>query len=127
EEGRRLAKRQSARARAGLTRKEFVCRGAAGLGGAVLSGALLSPGVARAAGGALKPTDLTFTTTAQYRPFEIIAKGFVALDDDFSSGSGGYKTFAPAPENKPGTAGVAGGVLSVSGEKYFSLFASRSG
>ena len=122
-----LAEHLGAHARAGLTRKEFLRTGAAGIGGAALSGALLNPGVARAAGGALKPTDLTFTTTAQYRPFEIIAKGFVAVDDDFRSGSGAYNTFAPAPENRPGTAGVAGGVLSVSGKKYFSLFASGSG
>jgi hypothetical protein len=122
-----LAEHQRADARAGLTRKEFLRTGAAGIGGAVLSSALLNPSVARAAGGTLKPTDLTFTTTAQYRPFEIIAKGFVAVDDDFSSASGVFKTFAPAPENNPGTAGVAGGVLSVSGKKWFSLFASGSG
>jgi hypothetical protein len=122
-----LAEHFGAHGRAGFTRKEFLRTGAAGIGGAALSGALLNPGVARAAGSSLKPTDLAFTTTAQYRPFEIIAKGFVAVDDDFSSTSGAYKTFAPAPEDHPGTAGAAGGVLSVSGKKYFSLFASSSG
>ena len=84
-----LAEHLGAHARAGLTRKEFLRTGAAGIGGAVLSGALLNPGAARAAGGTLKPTGLTFTTTAQFRPFEIIAKGFVAVDDEFSSASGG--------------------------------------
>src|SRR5207248_7235094 len=114
EEGRMLAEHR-AHARTGLTRKEFLRTGAAGISGAVLSGALLNPGVARAARGTLKPADLTFTTTAQYRPFEIIAKGFVAVDDDFGSPSGVFKTFAPAPENNPGTAGVAGGTFSISG------------
>src|SRR4029078_8391125 len=74
EEGRMLAEHPRAQARAGVTRKEFIRTGAAGIGAAVLSGALLSPGAARAAGGTLKPTDLTFAATAQYRPLESIAK-----------------------------------------------------
>ena len=113
--------------RGGMTRKQFLRTGAAGIGAAVLAEGLLGPGVARAASPNLKPTDLTFTTTTQYRPFEIVAAGFVAVDDDFSTGSRAYQTFAPAPESKAGTVGVVGGVLSVSGKKYFELFAAGSG
>lgn len=113
--------------RGGMTRKQFLRTGAAGIGAAVLAEGLLGPGVAGAASPNLKPTDLTFTTTTQYRPFEIVAAGFVAVDDDFNAASGAYRTFAPAPENHAGTVGVAGGMLSVSGKKYFELFAASSG
>jgi hypothetical protein len=122
-----FVEREGWSARGLLTRKELLRAGAAGVGASLVSGALLRPGLAQAAGPNLKPTDLTFTTTAQYRPFEIVADGFVAFDDDFSRGAGAYERFAPAPEHSAGTATVAGGVLSISGERYFALFASRAG
>jgi hypothetical protein len=117
---------RSAHDRGGMTRKQFLRSGGAGIGGAVLAGGLVHPGVARAATPNLKPTDLTFTTTTQYRPFEIVADGFVAVDDDFAAGGGAYRRFAPAPESNLGTVGVAGGVLSVSGTRFFELFAAHS-
>ncbi|MFL5860330.1 MAG: hypothetical protein ACJ780_06075 [Solirubrobacteraceae bacterium] len=122
-----FVEREWANGSGGVTRNQFLKAGVAGMGGVLLGEALLRPGVARAASPNLKPTDLTFTTTTQYRPFEIVADGFVAVDDDFNALSGTYKTFAPAPENNPGTVGVAGGVLSVSGKGYFELFAAGSG
>jgi hypothetical protein len=117
----------SARDYAGLTRKEFIREGAAAFGGSVLAKGLLTPDVAQAATARLKATDLTFATTAQYRPFEIVASGFAAFDDGFSSARGGYETFAPEPESNLGTLGLAGGVMSVSGKKFFALIASGCG
>jgi hypothetical protein len=68
--------------------------------------------------------DLRFTTTSQYRPFEIVASRFKAVDDDFNDQTGSYTTLAPAPEGNPGSAGVAGGVLSISAKKpFFALLA----
>src|SRR3954466_4704874 len=62
----------------GLSRKEFLrTLAAAGAGGA-----LLRPGTAAAAP-RLSPFDLSFHTIAQYRPFEIVARGFEALDADY--------------------------------------------
>ncbi|MFL5860121.1 MAG: hypothetical protein ACJ780_04980, partial [Solirubrobacteraceae bacterium] len=122
-----FGEREWADGRREVTRTQFLRTGAAGIGGALLGEALLRPGIARAARPHLKPTDLAFTTTTQYRPFEIVADGFEAVDDAFSAASHAYRTFAPAPENNPGTAGVGRGVLSVSGRSYFDLLATRSG
>jgi hypothetical protein len=116
-----------------LNRKEFLrLLGAAGAGGAVLGpGALLRPAATEASGRGtaphIRPTDLTFTTRAQYRPFEIVARGFAAVDDGFDRRTGGYRRFAPGPERHAGTAGVAGGALTVSGRSFFALFAAAAG
>jgi hypothetical protein len=109
------------RVRGRVSRKEFLqALGAAGLGGALFGpGALLRPGVAAAATPHLSPTDLSFTTTSQFRPFEIVASGFTVVDDGFNDQTGSYTKFAPAPEQDQGTVGVAGGALSVSGKKPF--------
>jgi hypothetical protein len=100
--------------------------GAFGIGGALVAGTLLSPASAQAAPG-LTPTDLTFTTLTQYRPFEVVADGFAAVDDDFSSTAGRYTAFAPAPQHNGGTVAVSGGTMSVSGNRYFVLLASDVG
>jgi hypothetical protein len=65
-----------------ISRKAFLRAGAAGamLGPA----ALLRPAAAGAAATRrLSPLDLSFRTLAQYRPFEIVARGFEALADDY--------------------------------------------
>jgi hypothetical protein len=111
----------------GLSRKEFLrVLGAAGVGGA---GVLAWPGLAAAASRTpdIDPTDLTFSTKAQYRPFEIVARGFEAVDDDFTSGRPAYRRFAPAPERDGGRVSERGGVLSVSGRSFFALLAAGDG
>jgi hypothetical protein len=112
-----------------LSRKDFLrVIGAAGIAGAVAGpGALLRPGTAAAASTPrIDPTDLTFSIKAQYRPFEIVARGFEAVDDRFHRRAP-YKHFAPAPEHDRGTARVGGGALAVSGAPFFSLFAAHDG
>ena len=114
---------------ADLSRRELVrALGAAGLGGALLGpGALLRPAAAAAAVTPhVKPTDLSFSTVARFRPFEVVARGFEAIADGFDAGLP-YRTYAPAPEQDPGTATVSGGALSISGRSYFALRAGASG
>src|SRR5215212_754588 len=113
----------------GLTRKEFLgALGAAGLGGAVLGpDALLRPASAAAATPHIRPTDLSFSIAAQFRPFEIVADGFAAVEDGFDAGTGSYRTFAPLPEQDPGGTSVAGGALSLSGKTFFALLAASAG
>jgi len=104
---------------AGLSRKEFL----AAAGGVALAGLLRPTGAAAAVTPQLAPTDLTFSTQAQYRPFEIVAAGFEAVDDAFGGAGPRYATFAPAPEDDPGTVATSGGALTVSGRSYFALLA----
>jgi hypothetical protein len=108
-----------------ISRRQLLrAAGAAGLAG---SAGLLAPAGANAAGPAaatrLRPTDLAFSTIARYRPFEIVARGFEAVDDDFRGGSAPYTTFAPPPEDDHGTIGVRAGTLAFSGDRYFALLA----
>src|SRR3954451_13290141 len=112
----------------GLSRKDFLrVIGAAGIAGAVAGpGALLRPATAAATTPHIDPTDLTFSIKAQYRPFEIVARGFEAVDDGFQRRKP-YTRLAPAPERDDGTARVAGGVLAISGSPFFSLFAADDG
>lgn len=115
---------------AGLSRKEFLrVLGAAGLGGAMLGpGSLVHPVGAAAATRPpdIDPTDLSFTVRAQYRPFEIVAEGFAAVDDGFGGGVGRYRVFAPAPSGDAGTIATRNGTLTFSGAPLFALLASRS-
>jgi hypothetical protein len=112
----------------GLSRKDFLrVLGAAGIGGA---GALSWPAAATAnvpPTPHLDPTDLTFSIRAQYRPFEIVASGFEAVDDRFDAGAVPYASFAPAPERDAGTASVTDGALAISGKRFFALFAADDG
>jgi hypothetical protein len=113
----------------GLSRKQFLhALGAAGLGGAVLGpGALLRPAAARAdVTPRIKPTDLSFSTVARYRPFEVVASGFEAIADGFD-GASAYRTLAPAPEQDPGTMTVSGGTRALSGRSYFALLTGATG
>jgi hypothetical protein len=126
--------REIERAGAGHSRREVLgMLGAAGLGSAVLgAGALVRPGTAAAEAALaprIDPTDLSFAIRAQYRPFEIVADGFVAVDDRFGPGGGShpYSALAPAPELDPGAASRGRGTLSVAGTSFFSLFAAAAG
>src|SRR4051812_12885363 len=114
----------------GLSRKEFLrVVGAAGIGGAVAGpGALLHPaGAAATTTPRIDPTDLTFETKAQYRPFEIVARGFEAVDDRFRGHRLRYERFAPAPEHDAGRTRVRGGALTIEGAPFFALFAAADG
>jgi hypothetical protein len=115
-----------------LSRKDFLRRaGAIGLGGAVLGpGGVLRPGTAAAAAPTapnIRPTDLSVAIKAQYRPFEIVARGFAAVDDGFGGSAGQYRRFAPEPERDGGAVGTAQGALTVSGKRFFALFAAAAG
>ena len=82
-----------------LDRADFLkLLGAAGVGTA--AGASMLPGVAHGAVRTnLKPTDFTFATERQYRPFDLLAENFVQLDDRFSRDTtGDYALLAPGPE-----------------------------
>jgi hypothetical protein len=112
------------------SRKDFLrALSAAGLGGALLGpGALLRPSAAAAATTThVSPFDLAFSTSARYRPFEIVAAGFEAVDDGFDGGSGAYRRFAPRPEQDAGTIGAAGGAMTISGTQFFALLAASAG
>ena len=113
----------------GLSRKDFLrVIGAAGVGGAVLGPLSAAASAANPPGTPhINPTDLTFAIKAQYRPFEIVARGFEAVDDRFDSGTVPYRRFAPAPEGDAGTASEAGGTLAISGKRFFALFADQAG
>jgi hypothetical protein len=116
----------------GVSRKEFLMSvGAAGLGGALLGpGSLLQPPAARAQTGStpqISPLDLSFAIEAQYRPFEVVAGGFVEIDDPFDGDAPAADVLAPAPELDPGTARLDGGALSVSGTSFFALYRTAAG
>jgi hypothetical protein len=113
----------------GLSRKDFLrVIGAAGIGGAIFGPAATAAAAARPPGTPhIDPTDLTFAIKAQYRPFEIVASGFEAVDDPFDTGPVSYQRLAPAPERDAGTASVSGGVLAISGKQFFALFADEAG
>lgn len=81
-----------------LDRADFLkLAGAAGIGAA--AGASLIPGAAGAAvTTSLDPTDFSFTTREQFRPFHLLAKNFVQLDDGFDRNTiDNYTILRPAP------------------------------
>ena len=101
--------------------------GAAGVGAA--AGASLLPGEAGAeVQTALAPEDFVFTRREQFRPFDLLAKNFVELDDTFRRDtSGNYTVLAPAGERNPGTVRVRDGRLSISGEEHYTVLKSDTG
>lgn len=114
------------------TRSDFLKGlGAAGVGAAVGSNALLGDALARPSfvpKGQLEPTDLTFSIVERYRNFALIGANFVELSDSFGSDSSGdYEILTPAPEDNGGEVAVGNGDLKVSGgEAYFNLFRSQT-
>ena len=111
-----------------LDRRDFLkLLGAAGIG--VAAGASVGPPSADAAVKTkLKPTDFTFTRREQYRPFDLLAKNFVELDDGFDTDtSADYTVLTPGPERTAGTVEAGGGELRVSGQRHFTALKSNTG
>ncbi len=103
--------------------------GAAGVGAA--AGTSLLPGSAEGAvRTGLEPTDFHFTTRERFRPFDLLAKNFVRLDDNFSTNTrSNYTILRPGPPGEDdGTVGISSGKLRFDGESdYYTILKSRTG
>jgi hypothetical protein len=103
--------------------------GAAGVGAA--AGASLLPGSAEGAvRTSLDPTDFHFTTRERFRPFDLLAKNFVQLDDSFSTNTiGGYTILRPGPASEDdGVVTISNGKLRFSGQDdYYTVLKSGTG
>jgi len=103
--------------------------GAAGVGAA--AGTSLLPGSAEGAvRTSLEPTDFHFTTRERFRPFDLLAKNFVRLDDNFSSNTrGNYTVLRPGPPSEDdGTVRISNGKLRFDGENdYYTVLKSGTG
>ena len=113
-----------------LDRADFLkLAGAAGLGAA--AGASLLPGAAGAEVTTdLDPTDFTFRTRQQFRPFHLLASNFVELDDRFDRNTkDNYSVIRPGPANEDdGKVTVRDGRARFSGEDdYFTVLKSNTG
>jgi hypothetical protein len=102
--------------------------GAAGVGAAVGSNALLREALSQERlVSNPRPTDLTFSIKKQYRLFDLLAKNFVQLRDGFDwDTSGDYAVLAPTPESNDGNASIRRGTLRINGDAYFALFRSST-
>src|SRR5215218_10819202 len=107
--------------------------GAAGVGAAagtsLLSGS--AEGVVRTS---LEPTDFHFTTRERFRPFNLLAKNFVRLDDSFNTNTeGNYTKLRPAPPNyDDGDVTISNGKLrfvegSETSNEYYTILKSGTG
>ncbi|HKH11341.1 MAG TPA: hypothetical protein VKA73_09375, partial [Rubrobacter sp.] len=107
-----------------LARKDFLkLAGAAGIGAAAGAG-LLQSGAGAAVTTNLEPTDFTFRTREQFRPFDLLARNFVRLDDGFDTNSiGNYTILRPGPpEEDDGFVRVGGGKARFDGQDdYFTI------
>jgi hypothetical protein len=103
--------------------------GAAGIGAA--AGASVLPGAARGAvSTSLQPTDFSFAVREQFRPFHLLAKNFVQLDDSFNSNTtGDYTILRPGPpEEDDGFVWVEDGKMRFSGQDdYYTILKSDTG
>ncbi len=111
----------------GLNRRDLLkLLGAAGVtvaaGPALMSGSAIAQTTPEVPD--LDPTDLEFVTKGQFRPFDIVADGFVELTEEFDGPLFGYTRLAPAPELNRGRIRSRDGRLSVSGEEFSTLFRS---
>ena len=113
-----------------LARKDFLkLAGAAGIGAAAGAG-LLQSGAGAAVTTNLEPTDFTFRTREQFRPFDLLARNFVRLDDGFDTNSiGNYTILRPGPpEEDDGFVRVGGGKARFDGQDdYFTILKSNTG
>jgi hypothetical protein len=111
------------------SRKDFLkMAGAAGLGAALGSNVLLPEALSQdtLVSNSL-PTDLTFSTQQEYRPFDLLANNFVQLRDGFDTDTRrNYAILAPAPESNRGNAFMKRGALRINGDSYFALFKSTT-
>jgi hypothetical protein len=103
--------------------------GAASVGAA--AGASLLPGSAEGAvRTSLEPTDFHFTTRERFRPFDLLAKNFVQLDDSFSTNTiGDYTILRPGPASEDdGVVTISNGKLRFSGQDdYYTVLKSGTG
>ena len=111
-------------------RKEFLkLLGAAGIGAA--AGASVLPGAAEGAvSTSLQPTDFSFTTREQFRPFNLLAKNFVQLDDSFNTNTvGDYTILHPGPlEEDDGFVRAGDGKMRFTGQDdYYTILKSNTG
>jgi hypothetical protein len=112
------------------SRKDFLkLLGAAGIGAA--AGASVLPGAAEGAvRTSLQPTDFSFTTREQFRPFHLLAENFVQLDDSFNSNTiGNYTILRPGPpEEDDGFVRVENGKMRFTGQDdYYTILKSNTG
>ena len=103
--------------------------GAAGVGAA--AGASLLPGSAEGAvSTGLEPTDFQFTTRERFRPFDLLAKNFVQLDDTFTTNTkSNYTILLPGPASEDdGTVTISNGKLRFDGQDdYYTALKSGTG
>jgi hypothetical protein len=103
--------------------------GAAGVGAA--AGASLLPGSAEGAvSTSLESTDFHFTTRERFRPFDLLAKNFVQLDDEFSTNTqGNYTILGPGPSSEDdGTVTISNDELRFDGQDdYYTVLKSGTG
>src|SRR4028118_889716 len=100
-----------------LNRADFLkLAGAAGIGAA--AGASLLPAAEAAVRTNLDPTDFSFSTREQFRPFDLLAENFVQLDDGFvRNTTGNYTVLRPGPpEQDDGSARAGIGKLRFTGQ-----------
>jgi hypothetical protein len=102
---------------------------AAGIGAA--TGASVLPNTATGAvETSLQPTDFHFRTRERFRPFDLLAKNFVRLDDSFETNTiGRYTKLRPGPPSEDdGNVTVANGRLRFGGQDdYFTILKSGTG
>ncbi|MBA2713712.1 MAG: hypothetical protein H0U55_09200, partial [Rubrobacteraceae bacterium] len=102
---------------------------AAGIGAA--AGASVLPGTAAGAVETnLQPTDFHFRTRERFRPFDLLAKNFVRLDDSFSTNTiDRYTKLRPGHSSEDdGTVTIANGKLHFSGQDdYYTILKSGTG
>lgn len=112
-----------------LNRGDFLkLAGAAGIGAA--AGASLLPAAEAAVRTNLDPTDFTFRTREQFRPFHLLAKNFVTLDDGFDRNTtGNYTILRPGPtEEDDGFVRAGDGKLRFTGQDgYYTILKSNTG
>ncbi len=111
-------------------RKDFLkLLGAAGVGAA--AGVSLLPQTAKGAvSTSLQPTDFSFRIREQFRPFHLLAKNFVQLDDDFDSNTiADYTVLRPGPpEEDDGFVRSGGGEARFDGQDdYYTILKSDTG
>src|SRR5215213_2729164 len=103
--------------------------GAAGVGAA--AGASLLPGSAEGAvSTGLEPTDFHFTTQERSRPFDLLAKNFVQLDDGFSTNTrDNYTILRPGSSDEDdGYVRIGEGTARFAGQDdYYTILKSNTG
>ena len=113
-----------------LDRKDFLkLAGAAGLGAAAGAG-LMQSGAGAAVTTNLEPTDFTFRTREQFRPFDLLARNFVQLDDDFDRNTiENYRVLRPGPPAEDdGFVRLGGGEARFDGPNdYYTILRSGTG